>query len=257
MNKIISQSLLIIVMLLFFQNNFAQVGVGTTNPLQNLHIAGTNSTIRIEGLNSTNNVLNNGIDLAPVAVNANGDLVLGGSPFLSTIIVDQDYTGFLGSGIDVVTINGQTQIQTVHTNNIILTQQALVEISYVVPCLITDGSGASVIASSAISDGLNRVYGIDVYINGSREGGQSAGYTNSAAPSGWSGGGYISHNIGYFTISGSVFKILPAGNHTIHIDAFALGVFNNVGGSIVNFANTGVRYGGNFSRARFKVIKHN
>ncbi|MGB1270353.1 MAG: hypothetical protein ACPG45_11515, partial [Flavobacteriaceae bacterium] len=54
--------------------SFAQVGVGTTNPLQELHIAGTSSTIRIDGLNSANNTNNNGIDIAPVAVNALGDL---------------------------------------------------------------------------------------------------------------------------------------------------------------------------------------
>lgn len=52
----------------------AQVGIGNTNPQQELHISGANSTIRVEGLNSTNNANNNGTDLAAVVVDTNGDL---------------------------------------------------------------------------------------------------------------------------------------------------------------------------------------
>ena len=59
---------------IFLQKNYAQVGIGTTNPLQELHIAGTTSTIRVEGLNSINNSNNNGTDLASLAVDTNGDI---------------------------------------------------------------------------------------------------------------------------------------------------------------------------------------
>jgi hypothetical protein len=53
-----------------------QVGVGTVNPQQALHIAGQNSTIRIESLNSINSDLNDGIKLAPAYVDGDGDISL-------------------------------------------------------------------------------------------------------------------------------------------------------------------------------------
>jgi hypothetical protein len=53
-----------------------QVGVGTISPQKTLHIAGQNSTIRIESLNSTNSSLNDGIKLAPAYVDGDGDISL-------------------------------------------------------------------------------------------------------------------------------------------------------------------------------------
>lgn len=59
----------------------AQVGVNNTNPQEELHISGANSTIRIEGLNVTNNPLNLGIkENTRVYANTNGDLVLNNAP---------------------------------------------------------------------------------------------------------------------------------------------------------------------------------
>ena len=59
-------------------NSFSQVGINTTNPQEELHIAGSTSTIRVEGLNSPNDVNNLGVgSTTPVYVNTNGDLVLG------------------------------------------------------------------------------------------------------------------------------------------------------------------------------------
>ena len=72
--KKITRIIALAMITIFVQNNYAQVGIGTTSPLQELHIAGTTSTIRIDGLNNTNNTNNNGTDLAPIAVNASGDL---------------------------------------------------------------------------------------------------------------------------------------------------------------------------------------
>lgn len=60
--------------IIFSTISYAQVGIGNTNPQQELHISGANSTIRIDGLNSTNNTNNDGTDLAPIAVDENGDL---------------------------------------------------------------------------------------------------------------------------------------------------------------------------------------
>lgn len=63
--------------LFFSAVSIAQVGIGTDNPQQELHVAGSQSTIRIESLNSLNEpVLNDGVKLAPVYVTGNGDLTL-------------------------------------------------------------------------------------------------------------------------------------------------------------------------------------
>lgn len=59
----------------------AQVGVGTNTPQEELHVAGSTSTIRIEGLNAVNNTLNLGPnENTRVYANANGDLVLNSAP---------------------------------------------------------------------------------------------------------------------------------------------------------------------------------
>ncbi len=62
----------------FFLNLNAQIGINTSSPQEELHVAGSTSSIRIDGLNSTNNSLNIGNNgNSRVFVNANGDLVLG------------------------------------------------------------------------------------------------------------------------------------------------------------------------------------
>lgn len=54
------------------------VGINNTNPQEELHISGANSTIRIEGLNEDNNVNNLGeSSTSKVFVDKRGDLVLG------------------------------------------------------------------------------------------------------------------------------------------------------------------------------------
>ena len=60
---------------------FAQVGINTTTPQEELHVAGATSTIRIEGLDFTNNTLNLGnAENTRVYVDGDGDLVLGNEP---------------------------------------------------------------------------------------------------------------------------------------------------------------------------------
>jgi hypothetical protein len=56
----------------------AQVGIGTITPQSELDIAGANTTIRIEKLNSINGAsFNDGIKPAPAFVDGNGDIIIG------------------------------------------------------------------------------------------------------------------------------------------------------------------------------------
>lgn len=80
-----------IIILLFFQNNFAQggVGIGTTNPQQKLHIASSTGTLRVESLNSANNPYNGGGTINyPLYVNDKGDFTLIFKPIINTEDLD-------------------------------------------------------------------------------------------------------------------------------------------------------------------------
>lgn len=59
---------------------YGQVGIGTTNPQQELHVSGSSSTIRIESLNAINSTsLNDGVKLAPAFVDGDGNISIYGS----------------------------------------------------------------------------------------------------------------------------------------------------------------------------------
>lgn len=69
----------------------AQVGIGTTDPQEELHIAGSTANIRVDGLAAVNNNENLGMNSSTrVYVNADGDLVLGGSTETIEILVDAE-----------------------------------------------------------------------------------------------------------------------------------------------------------------------
>lgn len=124
---------------------FAQIGVNTTTPLEEVHVAGNTSTIRVEGLNAANNTGNLGAgNSTRVFVDGDGDLVLGTvtnnievlfNPF--NYLSDPQDTG----GADANVIN-QTGTGSGYTNagwprqsgagldTFTLTKNAIVEINY-------------------------------------------------------------------------------------------------------------------------------
>jgi hypothetical protein len=73
--------------------SFSQVGIYTQNPTATLHVAGTSSTVKIEGLSTDYNVNNLGTQSTTrVFVNEDGDLVLGERTDNIAFIFDiQDY----------------------------------------------------------------------------------------------------------------------------------------------------------------------
>ncbi|MAP54536.1 hypothetical protein [Altibacter sp.] len=106
----------------------AQVGIGTTNPQETLHVAGSGSTIRVEGLSHVNNSSNlGGSSMYNVLVDQNGTMVLG------------NLSGEISSDSNIespvvvqTTANSGLNASQLYKKNFTLTQRALVVITYYV-----------------------------------------------------------------------------------------------------------------------------
>ena len=147
---------------------FGQVGVNTTNPQEELHVGGSNSTIRVDGLNTPNNINNLGAaSSTPVYVDADGDLVLGTLADNVEILFDSENyledvqnptslinqvgsgAGFSQGGIPI----GGTAI------SFTLTKPAIVEVNYSVSWNV----GKNVTATSRIDDFRARIVQTAMY----------------------------------------------------------------------------------------------
>ena len=80
---------------LCFFSSAQNVGINVTNPQQALHLGSSTGTIRIDGLNDTNNIYNGGgFDKTfPLYVNNNGDITLA----LSTFVNSDGTDAFVGT----------------------------------------------------------------------------------------------------------------------------------------------------------------
>ena len=117
-------------------SGFAQtgVGIGTTNPQQQLHLAGATGTLRVDGLNSTNNPYNGGAGKTyPLYVNSNGDLTLQLATFQNS-----DGSDALTSSTPLITTNltmlagvgSSTQNIVILPYTITVNRPAVLEIKY-------------------------------------------------------------------------------------------------------------------------------
>jgi hypothetical protein len=213
--------------------------------------------LRLEDLNAANDADNNGIDLAPLAVDANGDVVIGGQNFLSDISIDQDETTFLDPAIDVSSNLGQQNFVDLLGGipiTFTLTQTTMVEINFSIPVNLDDSLGGP------ITDGLVRWFGALIYVDGNFENWFTENYTNgTAAFTGGGAGATDMYTSGPFMLNGSTYVTLAAGVHQ-------LDMFGTVAGSYrLNAAMTGIldwvdaraSFGGFGGGATLKVIYHN
>lgn len=218
-----------IVSVLIGNFSFSQVGIGTDNPQQQLHIAGSNSTIRIESLNSTNEpLLNIPPKLAPLYVTGNGDFTLnppgyttgggvGTNEPLNFLISIPNFVpnGPFGDG----TVVANPAAITSAVNQIVSVpfsspQEALVEVRYAMTIDLSDQflPAASASTFNDISARTVRCYfyidlnsdGLDPTELSKRYGLHGEAYTSFAQGS-----------VGYAFIHGVGYGNIPAGNHSL------------------------------------------
>ena len=224
--KRILHSFILVFLGLGFSN--AQIGIGTVNPQEDLHVFGATATVRIEKLNSTNSPLyNDGVNLAPVYVDGNGDLVLGngtGSSGQLPLNFLIDITNFIPdspgvySGTGTV-INNDTSESTdsgqLTSVAITVPQDAMAEVKYGVSMLI---SGTDINTGTLSYITYEEAIMVETYFVVDLDSdGLSA--TELAKVYGRKGQYYETNyggSIGYPYMNGQAYLTLPAGNHTLY-----------------------------------------
>lgn len=216
------------ILLLSINLTLAQVGIGTVNPQQDLHIAGPTSTIRIESLNTTNEpVLNDGVKLAPAYVTADGDITLTPSGFNTNGQGNSEPLNFL---IDVPNFvpNGPYGDGTVVQNDATVTsateqivstqfstpQNALFEVRYVMTIDLSD-QVLPAPAASTFEDVSARAIRCYFYVDINDDGLDA---TELSKVYGFHGEAYASFrqgSVGYAFIHGVGYGSIPAGTHSL------------------------------------------
>lgn len=111
------------------------VGIDTSNPQQKLHIASPTGTIRVDGLNSTNNVYNGGEadQTYPVYVDSNGDLTLKTSAYQNSDGGDAFSTGAINGSVSIIPIvqtdDGYETVE-INSYNFTVSRNTILEVKY-------------------------------------------------------------------------------------------------------------------------------
>jgi hypothetical protein len=219
----------LLLILLFPTVLCAQVGIGTANPLSDLHVAGNTSTIRIESLNAVNDPTHNdGIKPSPAYVTALGDVTLnpsnvngigpGGSlEPINFLITLPDFVpdGPLSRGV----IINNTTTETTKTGLIIVVpfsspQAALIEAKYSLTTILssTDLNTALTYFNDMSTRSVKYYFSIDINNDG-------LDAIESSKRYGLNGQYYSSHTqgiLGYSFTNGHGYTNIPPGNHSLH-----------------------------------------
>lgn len=215
--------------LLLTSFSFAQVGIGTTNPQQDLHIAGTTSTIRIESLNSVNEpILNDSAKLAPAYVTPEGDITIYPSGYtsgsstgnlepLNFLINIPNFVpnGPFGDGTvvanDATVTSATEQIVSVPFSS---PQNALIEVRYVMTIDLSDEFLPQP-AASTFSDLSARTVRCYFYIDLNNDGLDATELSKVYGLHGEAYASYTQGSVGYAFIHGVGYGSIPPGNHSL------------------------------------------
>ena len=201
----------ILVIICFSTSAYAQVGLGTETPQEDLHVSGTDSEIRIDGLNATNESDNlGGNNLYNVLVDNTGTLRL--NPQSGLVSSDSN----ISSPVSIQTSNlSGLDNAALYQKNFTLEKRALVVISYYIAVEFKSYDG-----TSNINDGRVKVAQNYFYLgDGTTE--------NTGTTYGASSCTYSNYNCdtatGYVYNSQSILVTLEAGNHSIHMKGAVYG----------------------------------
>jgi hypothetical protein len=239
---------------------FGQVGIGTTNPQQKLHVSGVGETIRIDGLNQTNNpTKHNGTNTVPLHVNANGDLVLGQSPELA---LDINAGGsFMNPPIRIETDVNTSTHDTFNTGELsrvsfTVSKTSLVEVNASVAVKIYDEN------DDVLTDNISRMYGIAAYIKPiggteTRLFEDATSYSNGPTSNGLLALSSPNYSVGFYNVGGNTFVELDAGDYEIILYGYVGGSYRppTLGILFGKYFQAAVYFGGDFSF--LKVVQHN
>jgi len=220
----------------------AQTGVGINedNPQQALHLGSSTGTIRVEGLNSTNNLYNGGgfDKTVPLYVDQNGDFTLAVAPFQNS-----DGSDAWSTSTPLITTSLTIPAPATLPNNgirsvvilpytITLTKAAVLEIKYNISFEVLRSAGTKLKNTRARR--VSNFYTVDtpVLLAGTRRYGQASKcyYNNNdlaASP--------VNAAQGNMYNSSTTYVNLSAGTHTIRFYGEAsTGITNDL--TLVNFA---------------------
>lgn len=210
----------------------AQIGIGTSNPAADLHIAGNNATVRIQSLSAANYpAYNDGLKPVKAYVTNKGDITITPSAANETgpggIIAPVNFllsqNNFIPDGPlnHGVIVNNSTLTTTANSLlskiDFSAPSTALIEVKYSVSALLsrTDLN----IATTAFNDISARVYKIYFCIDINNDGLSPA---EASKRYGLNAQSYTSNDqgiLGYAYTNGHGYTTIPAGNHALYFFA--------------------------------------
>ena len=224
------KKLIYFIFILFVNITLAQVGIGTIDPQQDLHVAGTTSTIRIESQNSINEpILNTAAELAPIYATPDGDLTVyppgyttggptGSLEPLNFLISFENFipNGDYGDGTVVTNSEFITESTPIQLISVPFSspQTALIEVRYVMTIDLSDEI-LPMPAASTFNDVSARTIHTYFYIDLNNDGLDATELSKVYGLHGESYASYSQGSVGYAFIHGVGYGGIPAGNHSL------------------------------------------
>jgi hypothetical protein len=220
----------LLIVLLIPLLSIAQVGIGTVNPLADLHIAGATSTIRIESLSTFNQpVLNNGTKLVPAFVTANGDITIspsgyvpgGPSGSVAPLNFLLTFKNFIPDGPqnNGVVINNDASVTLVsgliYSLPFTSPQSALIEVKYGVTIAISSTDLAIPPYGNTFNDLSNRSFRVYFCIDLNNDGLDATELSKRYGVKGQAYASADQGSLGYPYMNSQGYANIPAGNHSL------------------------------------------